>query len=95
MTIELRDLELLNALARAGTIERAADLVFLSVSATSRQLSSLERRMGVALFTRRGGRLRFTARGELLLHHARRILAMLREMETEVTMLKANDHRKS
>ncbi|CTQ32749.1 LysR substrate-binding domain-containing protein [Jannaschia rubra] len=55
--ITLRELEVLHALIRTGTAMNAARSLGISQSAVSRRLAQLEDRLGLALFTRAGGRL--------------------------------------
>jgi DNA-binding transcriptional LysR family regulator len=84
MKIELRDLELLAALAKHKHFTRAAEACGISQPALSSRIANLEAVMGMAL-VRRGSRFGgFTEEGEILLKWARRILAendaMLQEM---------------
>ena len=55
--ISLRELEVLQALVRAGTAMNAARTLGISQSAVSRRLAQLEERLGQKLFERSGGRL--------------------------------------
>lgn len=81
MSLQLRDLHLVDALARSGTLAGAADRLHLTPSAVGRQLASLERRLGTLLFRRRNGRWDATEAGELLLSHAERILAAVSDVQ--------------
>ncbi|MGO9774533.1 MAG: LysR family transcriptional regulator [Roseiarcus sp.] len=51
------DLELAQRIARAGTLSGAARALHVDQTTASRRLAALERRLGVALFDRIGGRL--------------------------------------
>jgi DNA-binding transcriptional LysR family regulator len=51
------DLELAQRIARAGTLSGAARALGVDQTTASRRLAALERRLGVALFDRVGGRL--------------------------------------
>ncbi len=51
------DLELAQRIARAGTLSGAARALGVNQTTASRRLAALERRLGVALFDRVGGRL--------------------------------------
>jgi DNA-binding transcriptional LysR family regulator len=51
------DLELAQRIARAGTLSGAARALHVDQTTASRRLAALERRLGVALFDRVGGRL--------------------------------------
>src|SRR6056297_1195030 len=55
--ITLRELEVLQALVRAGTAMSAARRLGISQSAVSRRLAQLEDRLGTKLFLRLSGRL--------------------------------------
>lgn len=82
--IDVRRLRLLRELSRLGTASAVAELYFLSPSAVSQQLATLEREVGVTLLRRIGRRLTLTAAGELLVKHADRILVDLERAEAEL-----------
>lgn len=63
-------LRLFWAVARAGSLARAAERLNLSQSALSVQLQKLEHQLGHALFDREGKRLRLTEAGRIALDHA-------------------------
>ena len=86
MDIEVRHLQALVAVAEAGTFGRAADALGYTQSAVSQQIASLERTTGTAVFDRPGGPkpVRLTAAGEVLLEHARTVLATLRMAEADI-----------
>lgn len=54
------------AAARHLNFTRAADELFITQSAVSRQIKALEDRLGIALFVREPKRLRLTDKGEIL-----------------------------
>lgn len=58
--LDARDLRLVQAIADAGGVTRAARRLHLSQSAVSHQLRGLEERLGVELFERRGRTLAIT-----------------------------------
>lgn len=62
-----RELDLLRALSRHGTVTAAAAAVHISQPAASALLGSLEARLGLALFTRERRRLQLTSQGRSLL----------------------------
>ena len=86
MDIEVRHLQALVAVAEAGTFGRAAEALGYTQSAVSQQIASLERTTGTAVFDRPGGPkpVRLTAAGEVLLEHARTVLATLRMAEADI-----------
>ncbi|WP_410813629.1 LysR substrate-binding domain-containing protein [Micromonospora sp. 067-2] len=85
--MDVRRLRLLRELSRLGTASAVAELYFLSPSAVSQQLSTLEREVGVTLLRRVGRRLTLTAAGELLVKHADQILADLERAEADLAAL--------
>ena len=62
------------AAARQLSFTRAAAELFLTQSALSRQMQTLEEQIGIALFERRHRELRLTAAGQMLQPVARRVL---------------------
>jgi len=64
------------AVVDAGSMLRAAERVFLSQPAVSLQMKRLEDLVQLPLFVREGRRLVLTPQGEVLLVHAREILAL-------------------
>src|SRR5262249_23297723 len=81
-TIELRHLRLVKAIARHGTMTRAASDLALTQSALSQQLLELEARLGVPLFLRTGRRMVATEAGEGFLLHGERILGEVAALHT-------------
>jgi DNA-binding transcriptional LysR family regulator len=77
---ELRELRNFVAVAERLNVSRAAEVVHISQSALTRQIQSLERKMGVALFERLGKRLILTAEGEDLLGRAAALLDHAQEL---------------
>ena len=71
MSPDLRQLRALVAIARHGTLSRAADALHCSPSALSMQLTGLQQRLGLPLLRRTGRGLALTPEGELLLPAAR------------------------
>ncbi|MGE4534331.1 LysR substrate-binding domain-containing protein [Halomonas sp.] len=74
-TLDLALLRTLVAVADTGSVTAAARQLAYTQSTVSMQLARLEHSLGVALHEREGRRIRFTAEGERLLGHARRLLA--------------------
>lgn len=73
---ELRRLRLLHELALRGTIAAVASGLGYSPSTVSQQLALLEREAGVQLLEPEGRRVRLTAHGRKLAHHAARALEL-------------------
>jgi LysR family cyn operon transcriptional activator len=72
--MELRQLQYLVAVADEAHFTRAAEKSFVSQPALSQQIQKLEEELGVTLLDRQRGQVKLTAAGEVLYHHARRIL---------------------
>src|SRR5918999_897407 len=65
------------AVARAGTISRAAEALFVTQPALTARLQALEGALGAQLFVRSRQGSRLTDAGRALLPHAERALAVL------------------
>jgi len=85
--LELRHLETLLALAECGSLSKAAARLFLTQSALSHQLKTLEHHFGAALVEKNVRPLRFTAIGHRLLDLARTILPQVAEAGRDVARL--------
>ncbi len=84
MRFTLRQLEIFVAVARAGSVSRAARQLSLSQSATSTSLGEFERQFDCQLFDRLGKRLRLNELGQHLLPRAAALLD--RAVEVEETL---------
>lgn len=81
MRYTLRQLEIFVAIARAGSVSRAAEEVSLSQSAASTALAELERQFDCQLFDRNGKLLKLNSLGKTLLPLASSLLAQAAEIE--------------
>ena len=72
------------ATARFGSISRAAEALYLTQSAVSKQVQELERLTGVALFVRLRQRLRLTPAGQRYEASVRAVLAQLEAATLEL-----------
>lgn len=79
--LDVRDLRLVIALARAGTTAAAADVLHITQSAVSRALAVAEDHAGVPLFTRTPRGLVPTAAGVTVLESAPGLLGELSDLE--------------
>jgi LysR family transcriptional regulator for metE and metH len=84
MDLDLRDLELLDALADAQTLTAAAKSLYVSQPALSQRLTKMEDKLGVRLFDRKGRRLVVNPAGRRMLVASRLVLAELRSAERDV-----------
>jgi DNA-binding transcriptional LysR family regulator len=76
---DLLSLKAFCAIAREGTVSKAADKLFLTQPAVSLQLKSLQERLKLKLFERSGRRLVLTRHGAALLPQAEKVLIALGE----------------
>ncbi len=76
--INLKATEYFEAVARLGTVTRAAEELGISPSAVSQQIRALEEQLGVRLFRRDQRRLHLTLEGERLFQTATQALGALR-----------------
>lgn len=72
--MELRQLRHFVAVAETGSISRAAQRIFLTQPALSRQIKALEEEIGQCLLERQAHSVRLTPAGEALLAEARELL---------------------
>src|SRR5918999_4755636 len=84
MHIELRHLELVQAVAEHKTLTNAALKLHLTQSALSHQLRELEARLGVRLFERKARGMTLTPAGEQLRVAAASVLGQVRALEERV-----------
>ena len=85
--MDLRQLEYVVAVADSLSFTRAADRCHVVQSALSHQIQRLEAELDVRLFERTSRRVRTTLAGEVLVTHARRILAIVGEARAELDAL--------
>lgn len=82
--LEIRHLRMLQAMARTGSVTRAASLLGLTQSALSHQIREAERRLGQALFVQSSKKMLMTPAAQSLTEEAGRILSQLERAEVEV-----------
>jgi LysR family transcriptional regulator, transcription activator of glutamate synthase operon len=85
--MELRQLRYLVALADERHFTRAAERVRIAQPALSQQVAKLEAEVGAPLVDRTTRRVRMTDAGELLVGHARRVLAEIEDARAELEQL--------
>ena len=78
-------LRVFHTVAEAGSFTQAGEILNLSQSAVSRQISTLEESLRVALFHRHARGLKLTEQGELLLRTAHDVIAKLAMVEARIT----------
>jgi DNA-binding transcriptional LysR family regulator len=77
--MDLRQLEILQAIAETGSFTACGRKLHVSQSAISRQILILEQELGEPLFLRVGRRVRMTAAGESLVKLGQRVFQDMRE----------------
>jgi LysR family transcriptional regulator for metE and metH len=82
--LEVRELRVVLALARATTTARAARLLALTQPAVSRALLGAEEKLGVRLFDRRPRGLEITPQGQRLVAGAAQLLSEMVDLERDV-----------
>lgn len=78
----------LDAVARAGSIRKAAEKLHVASTALNRMILELEDQAGTPLFERLPRGVRPTAAGEVLIHAVRRSLSDLRSAESQIEQLR-------
>ena len=86
--ISLRHLRLADAIEREGSLVRAAERLNMTQSAVTKALQEMEALTEAALFTRTSRGSVPTPFGQVLVRHARAIIAQLRHADREVTELR-------
>ena len=82
--MELTQLKMVQAVARFGSIARAAEQLHCVPSNITNRLKQLENELGTPLFTRIGRGLRISPAGEIFLGYSERILALVDEARRAV-----------
>ena len=83
--MDLRQLEILRAIAETGSFTRAGARLHVSQSAISRQILLLEDELNEPLFLRVGRQVQITPAGETLLQLSQRVLTDIRETCASIT----------
>jgi DNA-binding transcriptional LysR family regulator len=74
MDVHVRDLRYFLGVARELSFTRAAEILYISQPALSKQIRALERQLGVTLFERGPGSVRLTPAGAALVPHAEQMV---------------------
>jgi len=83
----LQTFRLIEAVARAGSMRRAAEDMNITASALNRRVNRFEEEFGTELFERLPGGVRLNPAGELVLHHYRATLSDLTRVQSHVADL--------
>jgi DNA-binding transcriptional LysR family regulator len=87
-TPDLRQLRALAAVAEEGSFTLAARKLYVTQSAVSHSLRSLEEQLGCRLLDRAGKRVSVTAEGDILLRRTKRVIQELEEATRELDGLR-------
>jgi molybdate transport repressor ModE-like protein len=85
--LDVKRLRILREVAAQGSFSAAADALFLSQSAVSQQIATLEREVGMQLLDRARGGPKLTDAGRVLVGHAEAAIARLDEAERELAAI--------
>ncbi|WP_409432268.1 LysR family transcriptional regulator [Litorimonas sp. RW-G-Af-16] len=86
--LDLKDIEYVFAISKAGGIQKAADKIGLSQPALSKRIQNLEHRLQLRLFDRLAKGMRLTEAGELFLAEGLKLIAHTQDFQS-----KLNDHK--
>jgi len=86
---EIRQLRIFIALEETRSFTLAASKNFITQSAVSHSIKSLEKQLDCALIERMGKRITLTPYGEVFLHHAKRVII---ELETSLSKIEKLKH---
>ena len=85
--LDVKRLRILREVANLGSFSAAADAMYLSQSAVSQQVATLEKEVGMKLLDRTNGGPRLTEAGRVLVAHADAVICRLEEAEHELSAL--------
>jgi DNA-binding transcriptional LysR family regulator len=85
--LDVKRLRILREVAQAGSFSAAADALYLSQSAVSQQVATLEREVGMQLLDRTREGPKLTEAGRVLVGHADAAIARLEEAERELAAI--------
>jgi molybdate transport repressor ModE-like protein len=85
--LDVKRLRILREVAAQGSFSAAADALFLSQSAVSQQIATLEKEVGMQLLDRARGGPKLTDAGRVLVGHAEAAIARLDEAERELAAI--------
>jgi molybdate transport repressor ModE-like protein len=85
--LDVKRLRILREVARAGSFSAAAEELYLSQSAVSQQVATLEREVGMSLLERTSAGPKLTDAGQALVTHADAVICRLEEAERELAAI--------
>ena len=75
----LQQLRIFKAIASEKSFTQAAEILFVSQPSISKQIKTLENRLGILLLNRNGNKISLTEAGNVFLQYSERILALCEE----------------
>ncbi len=89
MRITLKQIEVFVAIAQTGNMTQAAETLFLTQSACSMALSTMENQLGGVLFDRQGKKLVLNEKGRALFPKAANLITQATELQDLISVEKA------
>lgn len=83
--VEISELKIFLAVARQGSISRAAEELYCVQSNVTTRIKQMEERLGTLLFHRKSKGVTLTHSGHLLMNYAERIISLVKEAADAVT----------
>ncbi|CCQ74456.1 LysR family transcriptional regulator [Magnetospira sp. QH-2] len=83
----LLPLHYIEAVARAGSIRKAADTLAITSTALNRRILAMEEDLGVQIFERLPRGVRLSAAGEIFIHHIRSQLSDMERVKSQIADL--------
>lgn len=83
----LQQLVFIDAVARTGSIRRAAQSLSITSTALNRRILSVEEDLGAPIFERTGKGVRLSVAGEIFIHHARQQLSDIERVKSQIADL--------
>jgi DNA-binding transcriptional LysR family regulator len=83
----LLPLRYIDAIARAGSIRKAAETLAITSTALNRRVLAMEEELGAPIFERLPRGVRLSAAGEILLHHIRAQLSDMERVKSQIADL--------
>ena len=83
----LLPLRFIDAVAKAGSIRKAAESLAITSTALNRRILAMEEELGVPIFERFPHGVRLSAAGEILIHHARTQLSDIERVKSQIADL--------
>jgi len=77
----------IDAVAKAGSIRKAAELLSITSTALNRRILAMEEELGVPIFERLPRGVRLSSAGELLIHHIRNQLSDMERVKSQIADL--------